>query len=701
MSFPFYHHELKLESCDLDLLGPLFSAQIKIACPCEAVYFVGPAVSGDGLPTRWKAGVLVVRNSLQPVKDKGDNPALYLPLWAGEELFGVAVLVGAGTEVLEVAGGHLLEKSRTISRELHLVKLGAIDPLTRLGNGLVLQSRLNVIGKRADDLGNALILFDLCPPANEAGRLGSAVAKLGACLQALIGHLAFPCHLGNGLFGLCWEGATEEAAAKMAEQVLQWLKRDNLTRGHVGIVACTEDPPEVILDHAWQALLTARKRGPFGLCSYATLVNRASHPLYPPPGKTVRRLRNLMKGVKQFGLVELRSDLSSSSFPEELLAKLSGTSVATGLGGGYVFLPEMPEKEVLAWCRKAQAMFAEVGLSFSMGGCVYPFANFRKGEVVGNCRKALLHTAFFGPGTCTIFDGVSLNISGDVYYNEGDLVKASREYQRGLKLDPENVNLLNSMGVTMAQMARYSKAIPYFEKVLEVDPRDFMALCNLGFAHVAMGDFAQAITAFEEGVCCADAHFDLLFQLGKIYSGQGRYKDAIRVLVQAETMGPASIEDVSHGAVHRFLGEAYYYEKNVKKGMASLQRAIRYNSQDALSLSLLGDLYAEGGEGVDIGLTLCRQAVEIDPENWHYWLRLGKLLVATGQLLEAQEALESLMAFAPRQVEVFLFQARLYDAQGKRAKACNAYRQVLKLEARHKGAISALKRLGKMLAKKK
>lgn len=701
MSFPFYHHKPNIESRDLDLLGPLFARQIKISCSCDSVYFVGPAVSGDGLPTRWKAGVEVVRNGLHPVKDKGARPALYLPLWAGEELFGVAVLIGAGAEVLELSAGHLLEKSRTISRELHLVKHGAIDPLTKLGNGLVLQSRLSVIGKRADGAGNALILFDLCPPANEAGRVGSAVAKMGACLQALIGHLAFPCHLGNGLFGLCWEGATEEGAAKMAEQVLQWLKRDNLTRGHAGIVACSGDQAEVILEHAWQSLLTARKRGPFGLCSYATLANRAAHPLYPPPGKTVRRLQNLMKGVKQFGLVELKPDQSTSSFPEELLGKFSGVAVVTGLGAGYVFLPEMAEKEVLAWCRKSQTMFAEVGISFSMGACVFPFANFRKGEIVANCRKALLHTAFFGPGTCTIFDGVSLNISGDVYYNEGDLVKASKEYQRGLKIDPENVNLLNSLGVTMAQMARYSKAIPYFEKVLEVDPRDFMALCNLGFAHVAMGNFDQAISAFEEGVGCADAHFDLLFQLGKIYSSQGRYKDAIRVLEQAEVMGPASIEDVSHGAVHRFLGEAYYYEKNVKKGMASLQRAIRYNSQDALSLSLLGELYAQGGEGLDIGLTLCRQAVEIDAENWQYWLRLGKLLLADGQLVPAQEALESLLALAPRQIDVFVFQARLYEAQGKTVKACHAYRQVLKHDARHKDAISALKCLEKVMCREK
>jgi tetratricopeptide (TPR) repeat protein len=701
MSFPFYHHEVRVESRDLDLFAPLFAETIKAVFPCEAVYFVGPAVSGDGLPTRWKAGVEVVRNSLHPVKDKSRKPALYLPLWAGNELFGVAVLLGTETPVLELSAADLLEKSRAVSRELYLVKLSAIDPLTGLGNGLVLQARLAAASKSEQETDNALVLFDLCPRAGTAGAAGNAVVRMGACLQSLIGHLAFPCHLGNGLFGLCWEGASEEIAAKMAEQVLQWLKRDNLGRGQAGIAACGNGDMPDYLDHAWQALLVAGKRGPFGLCAYASLVDRTSHPLYPPSGKVVRRLRHLMKDEDQFGLVELQSDDPSVSFTEELFADLPGVPVAADRGNGYIFLAKMTEKEVLVWCRSVQSFLTENHLSFSMGVCVYPFGKFRKGEMIGNCRKGLLHTAFFGPGSCTVFDGVSLNISGDVYYNEGDMVKAAREYQSGLQIDPENVNLLNSMGVTMAQMARYTRAIPYFEKVLAVDPRDFMALCNLGFAHVAMGNLDQAITFFEEGLSCDETHFDLLFQLGKIYSSQGRFSDTIKVLERAEKMGPENIEDVSHGAVHRFLGEAYFYEKKMKKGMASLQRAIRYNPRDALSLSLLGELYAESGEGFDIGLTFCRQAVEIDADCWQYWLRLGRLFLKNGRLADARQVLQQLLPLQRQHEDVLVFQAHLYAAQGKEKKACAVCQKILKKNSKHKEAGKILNRLQKKMDKNK
>jgi len=63
------------------------------------------------------------------------------------------------------------------------------------------------------------------------------------------------------------------------------------------------------------------------------------------------------------------------------------------------------------------------------------------------------------------------------------LVSAIKEYKRGLQIDPDNINLLNSLGVIYAQINRYHQAIPLFEKVLGIDSEDFMALFNLGFAY--------------------------------------------------------------------------------------------------------------------------------------------------------------------------------------------------------------------------
>ncbi len=709
MSFPFLPHYSPLSNKDLDLLAPLFVKTIKDFCPCAAVYLVGPEISGDGLPVQWKAGIEVVRNGLQPVKDNGRQASIYLPLWHQDALCGVAVLTGVEPWVMDLAASTLLDKSRLISRELEFVKQGAIDPHTGLGNVTVLQARLAALWQGHEnntpagesDISHCLLLLEIFPKAKDAGHALAEVSKAGSYLDSLIGHLSPPCHLGNGLFSLLWEGVDESKALKVADQLLQWLKRENMPKVHIGIAECKGEPkdPVTILEEAWQALQTAYKRGPFGLCSYRTVANRAAHPLYPPARKIVSRLGKGMKNIKKFCLVEMRSDAESgASFPRDIVEKLAGaksTVVDASPGRGYVLLAGYDEDASLEWCRKAKVALAEAGPSYSFGIALFPCGDFKRSEMIANSRKALLHTSFFGPGTFTVFDGVSLNISGDIYYNEGDMVKAAREYQRGLELDPKNVNLLNSYGVTLAQMARYTKAVACFEEVLAIDRGNFMALCNLGFAHLAKGNEDKALLSFEEALACQDDHFDLLLQLGKLYCRTKRYEDGVQVLQKAEKIGPRDVRDVSHGAVHRYLGEAYYHLGSRKDAMASLQRAIRHNSQDASSLSALGELYSLEEQGVDIARTFCSQAVEIDDQDWRHWLRLARVELAYGDVVAAHEALKEAMRLERDHVEVFLLQGEVLEAQQKESAALKAYERVLRIAAGNKAAQQAVKRLTK------
>ncbi len=704
MSFPFLPHYTPLGNKDLDLLAIIFAKTIKAFCPCEVVYLVGPEISGDGLPVQWKAGIEVVRNGLQPVKDNGRHASLYLPLWGHDNLCGVAVLTGVEPWVMDLTASTLLDKSRLISRELECVKQGVIDPQTGLGNIKVLQARLGALcpGDGAgdgNDVAHCLLLVEIFPRAKDAGHALAEVSRAGAYLDSLIGHLSPPCHLGNGLFSLFWEGVDEGKALKVADQLLQWLKRENIPRVHIGIAECkgSSSGPEEILQEAWQALQTAYKRGPFGICSFRTVANRASHPLYPPARQVVSRLGKGMKGLARFCLVEMCSDGESGQpFPAQTLEKVAGGEpiiVTVSPGRGYVLLPGFGEEDAQEWCRQAKIDLAGLGPGYSFGMALFPCADFKKSELIANSRKALLHTSFFGPGTFTVFDGVSLNISGDIYYNEGDMVKAAREYQRGLDLDPKNVNLLNSYGVTLAQMARYTKAIPCFEEVLTIDHGNFMALCNLGFAHLARGQENRALASFEEALSCQDDHFDLLLQLGKLYCRKRRYQDAVQVLNKAGKIGPRDVRDVSHGAVHRYLGEAYYHLGSRKDATASLQRAIRHNPQDAASLSALGELYSLEEQGSDIARTFCGQAVEIDDQDLRHWLRLARVELAYGDVPAAHGALKGAMRLDRDRAEIFLLQGEIHEAQHKEGSALKAYERVLRLDGDNKTAQQAVKRL--------
>lgn len=704
MSFPFDWSSKKLEEVDIDLFNLEFAEIVSLFLPCRKVHFAGPHPGGE-LHSAWKAGVEMVRNAQKPVVDGGEVEHLYLPLWDGESLFCVAILDNPPATYQDCSSSMLLEKSRLISAEMARVKQFALDPVTGLPGGRMLHNRLLALlqKKRCHENGNApfsLLLLEIHSRARDGEQALAAIARSAAFLDSLIGHLFTPCHLGSGIFGLLWEGVGEVQTMKMADLLLRWLKREGFAKSQIGIRSCLSEEQaadgEVFLGQAWDALRIARKRGPFALCSYQALSNRSAHPLCPPPAKVFSELRKLWQDSDRFALLLLHADQVGDGdaivWPDTSAAPL----VRIDEHEAFVYLDGADRPVAEAWGRDFQARAAGGSVSFSLGISLFPNHGFKKVEMVGNCRKALLHTVFFGPGSMTVFDGISLNISGDIYYNEGDLARAAKEYRLGLQLDPANINLLNSMAVTLAQMNLYRKAIPLFQQALALEPANFMALYNLGFAYLATDEEEKAVENFEKALREQDDNFDLLLQLGKLYCKAGRFADAVNVLRRGEQVGPGGVRDISHGAVHRFLGEAYKGLGEHSRAMSCLQKAARHNPRDAAALSMLGELYFQERQGDEIALALCRQAVELDDDDWQHWFRLGSVLTGRGEYDDALRALRKALTLDGRNSKLFVQLGALYEKRGKSGLAEKMYRKILRFDPQCREAADRLAALPKV-----
>jgi tetratricopeptide (TPR) repeat protein len=615
----------------------------------------------------------------------------------------VAVLRNCVEEVRSFSAGQLQVISTQISREMRLLKQSFIDPVTGLLNGKAMASRMrNLQEAFSPDQEPAvfsLLLVELYPRAADANQALSAIKKSATFLSSLVGHLAVPCHLGSSIFGLVWEGIGEEEALRTADLMLRWLKRENFPRGHIGITASdieSTDPGKQndFFEQAWRALEIARKRSSFALCSYRSVSDHYVHPLRPLPDQIMVKLRRLWKDSSEFGLVQLHIDDSCSvdSIVDLFSSYIKDKPHIEIAGGDFlVFLDGYDEDTTVQWCKRIQKAMANKGINVSMGIALHPCPPFRKGDMPGNCRRALLHTAFYGPGSMTVFDAVSLNISGDVYYNEGDLSQAVKEYKKGRILDPDNTNLMNSLGVTFANMSKYGEAVLQFEEVLARDKKNFMALYNKGFAHLALHDKEKALHYLERAYQVDDTHFELLFQLGKLYCQKRQYSDAVKVLEQGESLGPKKVSDVSHGAVYRYLGEAYNGVGERENAIISLQRATRYNPSDSIAISMLGELYSAAREGDDIAVSLCREAVTLEPQGSDNWLRLGKVLMRQEDIDGAVESFEQGLECDRKHSSLCFFLGQAYEKMGKEAGAIKMYKATLKIRPDHKKAASAVK----------
>jgi len=617
---------------------------------------------------------------------------LLLPFVTGRRQVVVARLSGLDPLVVErVAKDWLVEVQAVAFRDFLTVKRAGIEAVSGLCNVTHLYALLDT----PPETGPFHLVLIALPPRIRSSRDAFQNARRAAIvLQGFVGDSGIVHHLGQCVFAIFLRNMPEdEFSERYGSKLVALLKRDGFHRVHVGSTsgageslskAAMKQERDRLMSEAWAALQTAERRGPFTFCDYRVLAHPERHPLFPLSEGLIRRIRRKYARSRQFCLVELAKE----EWAGTRLADLVGRHIAPdicfadaasvvlfleGAAGGDAY------RQIIELLR---TLDRETGsnLEVSAGIATFPFADFHKGEILANCRKALLHAAFFGPGAAVEFDAVSLNISGDIYYGDGDLSRAMAEYRRGLVCDPDNVNLLNSLGVTYAMLDRHSVARESFKRALVIEPDNFMALYNLGLGEVRRGDLHGSLKYFERAleVYCEDDGLeirkDLQLQLGKLYCRLGMFDRAYPLLLEWHDAATGLQQS---GPALRYLGEACHGLGRKEEAKIWLQKALQFNELDPEALSLLGLVYMEAGEGHQIALALCDKGVELNPDNAASRLRLAKVQMACGQLVEARYSLMQCRGDKRIMPEVQVCLGQLWLKLGRKRRANRWFAKVL------------------------
>jgi tetratricopeptide (TPR) repeat protein len=257
--------------------------------------------------------------------------------------------------------------------------------------------------------------------------------------------------------------------------------------------------------------------------------------------------------------------------------------------------------------------------TITIGVAAYPTITYQKSDILANARKALDHATFFGPDSAVVFDGVSLNISSDKLYENGDIQGAIEELKKALLLDPSNVNVHNSLGVCFGLLGNYEPALEEFKTAVALEPEEYMALYNMGLVYMLTDRRERALELFLRADKINGSAFEVTFQTGKLYLELGEPEKSRIFLERA-----AAIEPIS-GAVYRYLGECYAANNLQQEAISAYRKAVKLNPQDAASMSALGCLFADQGENPEITLMFCRESVGLVPDNGLFRYRLGRL----------------------------------------------------------------------------
>jgi Flp pilus assembly protein TadD len=121
--------------------------------------------------------------------------------------------------------------------------------------------------------------------------------------------------------------------------------------------------------------------------------------------------------------------------------------------------------------------------------------------------------------------------AGEIQIRLGNPAAAEQFFLRAAKVDPNDVEALNQLGLLAAGQQQNARAKEWFQKAIALK-RDYAgAINNLGVLYLQMGQANDAIAAFEYGIGVAPQEQDLYLNLGRLYVTQGR-RDKAREVMQ-------------------------------------------------------------------------------------------------------------------------------------------------------------------------
>ncbi|MDQ2970950.1 MAG: tetratricopeptide repeat protein, partial [Acidobacteriota bacterium] len=147
----------------------------------------------------------------------------------------------------------------------------------------------------------------------------------------------------------------------------------------------------------------------------------------------------------------------------------------------------------------------------------------------------------------------TLNALGIALADSEHRPEAIEIFQRVLRLDPENVEAHENMGVVHLRSENFSGARDSFRRAVAIDERTPRAWNGLGVALARLGDRQGAIAAWSRSVALDPTMYEVLFNLGLTAAQAGLLQQAQDALERFISTAPPARYGADIAEAHRVL----------------------------------------------------------------------------------------------------------------------------------------------------
>ncbi len=213
-------------------------------------------------------------------------------------------------------------------------------------------------------------------------------------------------------------------------------------------------------------------------------------------------------------------------------------------------------------------------------------------------------------------------------------------YHGLLVAEPDNVELLNNLGATLANDGDDDVAVQYYRQAVGLKPDFVMAQYNLARALHRRGQTAEAIERFETTLKLTPDHFDAHLRLANLLESQSLIPQATDHYRRAVGLKPQD------APARRQLGRILARQQKLDEAAEHFRKAVTLEPQHAETHRYLGVVLGKLGD-LPAAITQFRQALAVIPDDAKIHFNLAAALTLSGDPAAAIDHYRRAIALDP------------------------------------------------------
>ncbi|KAK9768529.1 TOM (translocase of outer membrane) complex component [Basidiobolus ranarum] len=239
------------------------------------------------------------------------------------------------------------------------------------------------------------------------------------------------------------------------------------------------------------------------------------------------------------------------------------------------------------------------------------------------------------------------SMRGSFKFLKGASTEALEDFNKSIESDQSYVpSYIKKGAILLDATGNYVSALEEYEKAANLNPDNADVYYHRGQVYLVLGEVDKAIEEYNKSISLNSD-----FPLSMIQLGVAQYKSG-SIMASTATFRKALSRFPDSTDVHNHYGELFMDQQRFEEAVGSFDKSIACDPKNPSPLINKGVTIFQWKQDVQEAMDLCKQAVEVDSDNYVAISTLAQFSLQQGQVQEALDYFNQAIEVGRTQMEL-------------------------------------------------